>query len=280
MPTLEIIITFSILFFLFPNQTSATCHETRCKAKEPWVRFPFQLLREGQDLDCGYDRGFDLSCSNHHKRTILTLPSLRDFIVKDINYIDHIIWIDDPGSCFPKRLMDHDFSLAADSPFSHFYGLENYVFLNCSSREEILAPSPPIDCLSSEDYKVIAVQSIWFYADLNTSSTSSRPLAQTSLSRLCSVISTAMIPLSGSFDGWDLNFGVRLAWDMPDCRLCEASGSLCGFDIATTSQDVVCSGPSNSEQFRRLFPSLNCNIHRRGNACAIVHLRVCNMLFC
>lgn len=250
MPTLEIIITFFIfLFSLSPNQTSATCHETRCKAKEQWVRFPFQLIREGQDLACGYDRGFDLSCSNHHKRTILTLPSSGDFIVKDINYIDHIIWIDDPESCFPKKLMDHNFSLVG-SPFSYFYGLESYLFLNCPSGEDILAPSSPIDCLSSDEYKVFAVQSTWFYAGLNTSSVSSRPLAQTSLSRLCSVISTALIPLSGSFDGWDLNFGVRLAWNLPDCRLCEASGRLCGLDIATGSQDV-CSGPSNSGNVSR-----------------------------
>lgn len=235
-------ITFLFSFFVFvlPNQISSasptTCRESQCTGNEPSIQFPFRL-GDRQASYCGYGPGFDLSC-NFDKRTILSLPSSGDFIVEGIDYNDQLIWIDDPESCFPKWLLDRDFSLV-DSPFSYLYGLENSTFLNCSSQAAIR--SSPIPCLSSEYYNVLVVPSGWFYADPNTTSTNSS-LSPASLSPHCSVIATVLVPRSSPVDPWNLNLGVPLAWDLPDCRSCQKSGRSCGFENATSTQKLVCTG--------------------------------------
>lgn len=242
MLTLEMFITslFSFFVFVLPNQISSasptTCRESQCKGNEPSIQFPFRL-GDRQAPYCGYGPGFDLSC-NFDKRTILSLPSSGDFIVEGIDYNDQLIWINDPESCFPKWLLDRDFSLV-DSPFSYLYGLENSTFLNCSSQAAIRSSSVP--CLSSEYYNVLVVPSGWFYADPNTTSTNSS-LSPASLSPYCSVIATAFVPRSSPVDPWNLNLGVPLAWDLPDCRSCQKSGRSCGFENATSSQKLVCTG--------------------------------------
>ncbi|KAL6184106.1 hypothetical protein ACLB2K_045510 [Fragaria x ananassa] len=245
MPTVEVFITLLFFFFfvfLLPNQISASttnCRKSKCMRNEPPVHFPFRL-GDRQATYCGYGQGFNLSCSLE-QRTILSLSYSGDFIVRGIDYDDQLVWIDDPENCFPKRLLDGDFSLM-DSPFTYLYGLENFTFLNCSSQAEIR--SSPIPCLSDQYYGVLVVPSSWFYGDPNSTSTTSS-LSPASLSPLCSVISTALVPRSSPADPWDINIGVPLAWDMPECRSCQ--GSSCGFENSTSSQ-IVCTGdqPSHS----------------------------------
>ncbi|PRQ17420.1 putative wall-associated receptor kinase, galacturonan-binding domain-containing protein [Rosa chinensis] len=149
MPPLHIFFSFS-LFFLFPQiarAASADCSISSCPNGPP-VRFPFRLRRK-QRLFCGY-RGFDLSCNNQTLLTTLTLPGSGAFLVQRIDYKSQKLWINDPNSCLPKRLLSHPFSFY-DTPFSVVGGSKNYTFLNCSSSQTtstLPATATSISCLS------------------------------------------------------------------------------------------------------------------------------------
>ncbi|CAL9030382.1 unnamed protein product [Prunus brigantina] len=238
MPTLQILIIFLSCFFFIPDHigttSAAACAESACSSSyisSIPIKFPFQL-KTLEPSRCGYE-GFDVSCNkSNHSQTLLTLPSSGDFIVQGIYYLRQRLVIADPANCLPRWFLEHDFSLIG-SPFSFIHGLENYTFLNCSYQVETSYES--ISCLSNELYKVIGVSS----KSINFSAPS-----------LCSVISTALVPLSGSFesDGWDLlNYYFELAWDVPDCRFCEQSGNVCGFKDGKSSE-LKCSSTYSSKK--------------------------------
>ncbi|BFG31943.1 hypothetical protein CerSpe_182170 [Prunus speciosa] len=240
MPTLQILIIFPLCFFFFiPDHIgtarAAACAESACSSSyisSIPIRFPFQL-KTLEPSRCGYE-GFDVSCNkSNQSQTLLTLPSSGDFIVQGIYYLSQRLVIADPANCLPRRFLEHDFSLIG-SPFSFVDGLENYTFLNCSYHVETSHGS--ISCLTNELYKVIGVPS----KSINFSAPC-----------LCSVISTALVPLSGSFDsdGWDLlNYYFELAWDVPDCRFCEQSGNVCGFKDGKSSE-LKCSSLSRTANY-------------------------------
>ncbi|XP_062028929.1 RING-H2 finger protein ATL22-like [Rosa rugosa] len=183
---------------------AATCPRLACTSHSPSIQLPFRLANR-QLSSCGY-AGFDLSCNNQ-KQTILTLPSSGNFIVQNINYKEQIVTINDPENCLPKRFLNGDHFNLTDSPLTFWTDTRNYTFLNCSAKDGTLAAS--ISCLSSDYYKVFLVPtSDW--------PTSWYP---------CSIISTALVPIY-SFQWRDLNdvLDIRLSWNKPDCRSCEAGG--------------------------------------------------------
>ncbi|PRQ17424.1 putative transcription factor C2H2 family [Rosa chinensis] len=215
-----LLLFFSFFFFFLPHIAATTCGASACAASGPSVRFPFRLT-DRQQTGCGYSGKFGVSC-NGHKQTILNLPSSGNFTVESISYKDQLVWINDLDNCIFKRFLDKDFSLIG-SPFQYALDLQEYTFYKCSPQ---LVPLwSPISCLSSDNSEVIGVAS-W--------STLSR-----SPSPYCDVITRALVPAK-SYELGNSDFGVGLTWKEPDCRSCEASGKVCGFQNGSQSK-IHCS---------------------------------------
>ncbi|KAM5572167.1 putative RING-H2 finger protein ATL21A [Rosa sericea] len=227
------IFTFLFFFSFLPHLASTTCRG-KCSSDGPAVRFPF-WLRHHHSSHCGW-LGFNLSCNNQ-KQAILTLPSSGDFIVDNINYLDQILTINDPNNCLIKRFLEDEMDLMP-LPFSYLHDFANYTFFNCSPKAKQLDWYPTLSCLSSDNYKVTAVPTthLLHAVPVTTPPSTSSPQAP-SPSDPCSVISTAMIPIepknyhpepSNPSEWEDINFGVQLRWDEPDCRYCESVNKACG----------------------------------------------------
>ncbi|XP_068306718.1 putative RING-H2 finger protein ATL21B [Pyrus communis] len=236
-----------LIFFVHPTRVSSICPTSNCPDGPP-VRFPFRL-RNLQPSRCGYNPGFDLSCSNQTLIT-LRLPAATDnFIVQLIDYEFQTLYINDPNRCLPRRFLDNVFKLQG-TPF-HIESFKNLTFLNCSSQaRESQATSLPvmaarISCLSTENHTVFAVPSRAYEEWLqSTSSSSTSPSPSPSPSEaLCLVISSVSVPSTAANEMLDMfgdvRSGVGLTWSTPDCRDCEARGGDCGFNGDTDR--VVCS---------------------------------------
>ncbi|KAG6633936.1 putative RING-H2 finger protein ATL21A [Carya illinoinensis] len=156
-------IFFSIFLFGFFFLPQIASSDTNCKpsscdgTQNLQVTFPFRL-KGSQDKTCGCGPGFDLSC-NSQNQTILTLPSSGYFVVTEISYPEQWLKIGDPEQCIFKLLL-HNFSRPG-SPFQLEYPPYdlhriNSTFYNCSSNvTDTHSRYPPIDCLGSDDYKVL-----------------------------------------------------------------------------------------------------------------------------
>lgn len=171
-------------------------------------------------------------------QTILTILSSRDFILHNINYLEQIVSINDTNNCLIKRFLDNEMDLM-NSPFSYLHDFANYTFFNCSPKAEKLAWYPTLSCLSSDNYKVVA----------EPTSSSSQAQMPPSRSDLCSVISTALVPIEPrNYDPeppnpseWeDINFGVQLQWNEPDCRYCELAGLFRRVGVRKLGAQMVC----------------------------------------
>ncbi|CAL5437679.1 unnamed protein product [Camellia sinensis] len=179
------------------------------------VRFPFHLTSL-QDSRCGVP-GFGLSC-NHKNQTILTLPLAGKFIVKQIDYTNKWIYINDPDFCIPKRLQS--FNLYR-SPFISAFPM-NITFLNCSSDSWYDFQSIPIYCLSTNpNYTVVASRSSYV------------PLG-------CQNMSRVSVPEQYSVyrdrNPGDLSNDLMLTWRIPGCMACEAKGGTCGYKDVNRGQ--------------------------------------------
>ncbi|KAK0586738.1 hypothetical protein LWI29_011525 [Acer saccharum] len=201
------------------------------------IKFPFQLTNNRSpptsisSSRCVYP-GFELSC-NRVNQTILHLHhDLGPFVVQNIDYITQSLWIRDPESCFPKRLL-HGLSLK-DSPFVTDR-LSNFTFVNCSS---IISPDADygyykvVSCLSSENYTVLAGPTE-FYNESRLPSSS------------CVSVSTVRIPMPWGL-WFGLEVGIGLVWHRPSCGYCEELGLACGFKsnagLETTCDKLTSSG--------------------------------------
>ncbi|KAF5935414.1 hypothetical protein HYC85_026543 [Camellia sinensis] len=179
------------------------------------VRFPFHLTSL-QDSRCGVP-GFGLSC-NHKNQTILTLPLAGKFIVKQIDYTNKWIYINDPDFCIPKRLQS--FNLYR-SPFISAFPM-NITFLNCSSDSWYDFQSIPIYCLSTNpNYTVVASRSSYV------------PLG-------CQNMSRVSVPEQYSVyrdrNPGDHSDDLMLTWRIPGCMACEAKGGTCGYKDVNRGQ--------------------------------------------
>ncbi|XVF10419.1 hypothetical protein REPUB_Repub07fG0181300 [Reevesia pubescens] len=213
------IIFFS--FFLFSFQPSSSVEICGVSCGIQLIRFPFRL--NNQPDRCGYPR-FNLSCRNQ-VQTILSLPFSGDFHVVNIDYMSQNIWINDPDSCAPKRLLQ-GLNLSG-TPFDLLY-TRSFTFFNCSSASSTELPEARyISCLSGTNFSVVAIPTELL--DLSTS-----------LSTSCSKMATVLVPLS--WTGWsDPGYGIRLTWNEPDCLSCESRAGTCMFK-SDTGLDVGCSG--------------------------------------
>ncbi|XVF12972.1 hypothetical protein REPUB_Repub08aG0166600 [Reevesia pubescens] len=217
----EIIFFIFFSFLLFSLQPSTSVEICRVSCGIQLIRFPFRLNNQ---LDrCGYP-GFNLSCKNQ-AQPILSLPFSGDFNVVNIDYMFQNIWINDPDSCAPKRLLQ-GLNLSG-TPFDLLYP-RSYTFFNCSSASSTELPKTRyISCLSGANFSVVAIPT-------------ERLDLSTSLATSCSEMATALVPLP--WTGWsDPGYCIRLTWNEPDCLLCESRGGTCMFK-SDTGPDVGCSG--------------------------------------
>lgn len=151
------IISISFFFFFTNAASSLTfCLPQSCAETGPVVHFPFRI-KNTQRASCGY-RGYDLSC-NKKNQTILTLPQSGPFVVNQIDYLNRLIYINDPGSCLPKRILNNNFTVSG-SRFRPVFS-RIYTLYNCSAAEwpNYISPgSVTVFCLGSANFTVLAVE--------------------------------------------------------------------------------------------------------------------------
>ncbi|KAL8521271.1 hypothetical protein ACS0TY_011707 [Phlomoides rotata] len=228
MDTIPLILLLSSIFITIPSSFAVTCKPDSCNSfAGPEIRFPFRL-KHRQRHRCGYP-GFDLYCNNQNQ-TILELPESGEFVVDHIDYIAQAVFINDPDSCLPGRIMD--FSLSG-SPFRGVYP-RNYVFLNCTSDyiDYTATHYMPIFCLSGRNYTVLAMSSRWSAPPLPT----------------CRRIASVSVPLQWTlsqfhWSSMDLREDLELGWSEPECLSCENEGRICGFK-GDSGLEIGCFRPS------------------------------------
>lgn len=231
--TIALILLFSpLIFFTIPALSANPCKPDSCDAAlGPQIRFPFRLITR-QPTRCGYP-GFDLYC-NAQNQTIINLPESGEFVVDHIDYTAQALFINDPDSCLPGRILN--FTLSG-SPFRGAY-TRNYTFLNCSS-DYMEYPSTrylALDCLSGMNYTVLATRSA----------------AQVPPS--CRRIASVLVPLQWTLSQFylslvDLRADLELVWSEPACGDCENSqGGVCGYK-GDSGPEIACYRPSKSGEF-------------------------------
>lgn len=233
-----------IIFLTIPAQSANPCKPDSCHdTNGPEVRFPFRL-KGRQPARCGYGPGFSLHC-NSRNQTILTLPRSGEFIVDYIDYKSSSLYIDDPGSCLPKRALN--FSLAG-SPFNATY-LSSYGILNCSNQgmteddEMPMGSYVVLPCLSTRNTTVVAVD---------------KDFPASSVPPPCRRVANVSVPRWWTFEqfnwrtmGPELEEVFQLRWSVAECGRCESRGGLCGFKDDSGLQ-IGCS-KSSSGQFCFIF---------------------------
>ncbi|KAL3818285.1 hypothetical protein ACJIZ3_004190 [Penstemon smallii] len=229
-----IIFSSSILiFFTIPSHSANSCPPVSCHSTTgPIIRFPFRLSNR-QPVRCGYP-GFDLYCNNQNQ-TILNLRNSGEFIVDYIDYPSQALFINDPNSCLPSRIMN--LSTLTDSPFRGVNRRE-YTFLNCSSTwmEYSSYRFTPLFCLSGRNYTVLGMNS--YSPEVQVPAT-------------CRRIATMFVPVQWTFamfywsSSMDFRANFELVWREPACRNCENRGGVCGFR-GDSGFEIGCSRPSRT----------------------------------
>lgn len=231
--TVTLILTLSSFLSTIPPLSAAPCNPQSCHAVfGPEIRFPFRLLNR-QPASCG-SAGFDLYC-NAQNQTILTLPESGSFVVDHIDYAAQALFINDPGSCLPGRILN--FSVSG-SPFRGAY-TRSYTFLNCSSDYMDYASTiyTPLYCLSGRNHTVLAMRS-------DSSSEAAMPAT-------CRGIKSVAVPLEWTLSqlewaSMDLREDLELVWNDPLCRNCEIEEGICGLKDDREGSRVACFRRSKS----------------------------------
>ncbi|XP_057786326.1 putative RING-H2 finger protein ATL21B [Salvia miltiorrhiza] len=249
----------------FPSLSAAApCKPESCHAVlGPEIRFPFRVLNR-QSASCG-SLGFELRC-NPQNQTILTLPESGSFVVDHIDYAAQALFINDPDSCLPGRILNFS---ASGSPFRGAY-TRSYTFLNCSSDFMDYGSTryTPLFCLSGRNHTVLA-----------TRSDSSAPAPET-----CRRIKSVEVPLEWTLSQFewasmDLREDLELVWYDPLCRDCEIGGGICGFKDDRPGSRVACFRRSRSALPRSAkygiiigvgIPGLVCLIGLTCYACGMI----------
>ncbi|KAI3792613.1 hypothetical protein L2E82_06496 [Cichorium intybus] len=212
-----LLIIFYFFIMITIGSANDDCRPAFCGHHEPEVRFPFRILSR-QPARCGYP-GFDLSCDKQN-RTILPLPSSLSYIVKRISYASQVINID-PEFCRPNRIVGVNIT---DTPFSYStLWMKSYTFYNCSlQNSDIMYPGVPLQCLSSENYSVIAVRT--------------DPFSPGYMPSNCKVMKTVVVPVRSNSD---IREALELVWFTPSCGSCERKGDVCGLKKSDDGQ-IIC----------------------------------------
>ncbi|EPS60496.1 hypothetical protein M569_14307 [Genlisea aurea] len=223
-----VLIIIPLLLFTAESIEYSFCTQNSCAAGiGPDVAFPFRLTGRSADR-CGYP-GFELQCDSKNQ-TVLRLPESGDFVVDRIDYAAQTMYINDPNSCLPARLLN--FSLR-NTPFVGTY-TRNFTFYNCSASYANFTSTnfTPVSCLSGENYTVLAVNRI--------------SPAAVDVPAVCRPFATIPVPLqwtmmsqSSSWLPGDLREDLEIGWNAPSCGECVTQGGVCGFKSGS-GLDVGC----------------------------------------
>lgn len=235
MDAISLILIFSSFIITIPALSAYPCKPDSCDiVLGPQVRFPFRL-KNRQPARCGYP-GFDLYC-NSLNQTILELPESGEFVVDHIDYTAQALFINDPDSCLPGRILN--FTLSG-SPFRGTY-TRNYTFLNCSSdyMDYTSTRYMPLFCLSGRNYTVLAMSSHSSAAQVPPST--------------CRRIASVLVPLQWTlsqfyWSSMDLREDLELVWSDPECSSCENNGGFCGYK-GNSGPEIGCFRRSQSGEF-------------------------------
>ncbi|MED6132011.1 hypothetical protein PIB30_015375 [Stylosanthes scabra] len=232
------LLVFSVFHNLEITRSKPVCDVKSCGEIQD-IQFPFDLKESNQHPRCSYypDPTFQLSCTNL-TQTILTLPKTGNLLIKNIDYEEQTIQVNDPKGCLANRFLQNNWNLS-DSPFkldTARYRYFNLTFLSCPSNWTKSMGIPRIACLSDNNTGNSVIVS--GLRPIDTSST-------------CDVISTAVVPLPivdmPQWPFWpDLNNDIGLAWTQPRCWECAVSGQSCGFVNDKTSRVGCFSTPTET----------------------------------
>ena len=183
------------------------CKASRCSHHGPPVRFPFRLKGQPVPDHCGYP-GFELSCSEEKRRTILELPNSVKLLVKKINYTSQEMVVRHLDDCLQRQIVNRNISA---TPFHFTDSIDYFSFFNCSEnksesygfwRSISSSTCPPSD-------PVYVFPSYHYLTDVNLTS--------------CRKIFNATHPkyiLDGEYE-------FSMNWSNPNCINCEAQGKQC-----------------------------------------------------
>lgn len=244
---------FHILFFsslfLSIEAFEANCPTVKCGHGGPDIHFPFHV--KGQQPQYSGHSGFELVCKDN--TTIIHFPSYGNLAVKSISYDTKRINLFDPKNCVHEVFLNLNFSL---TPFSYYYFVKNYTYLNCSTR---LSPSfIEVPCLSGSSHHVYTVES-----------TLAVPVS-------CRPVKTMAIPFSYSPYLADNSFGLGLTWSFNGCEDCEAKRGQWGFQ----SKSGLQTGCLNAEQDKGNLHNLLFSFHDSFISSAHRNSRVVNIGLC
>ena len=209
-------------FFLFMRLMSAEingdqsqydeCKATRCSHHGPVIRFPFWLKDQAVPNQCGYP-GFELSCSEEKRRTILDLQHYSvKFWVKKINYTSQEIIVRLADYCPQKQIPDVYLSASPFQYFTESYPMKDLTIFKCSENKQDSHQYPnlwPIPCSFHSSDPVYAISSSASLIEENLTS--------------CRKIFNATLPqfLLTREDTFSMT------WSNPICGNCEAQGYKC-----------------------------------------------------
>ncbi|MCD7455800.1 hypothetical protein HAX54_029654 [Datura stramonium] len=159
--------------------------------------------------------GFVLHCKQN---TILNFPSYGDLVIKFISYDLKRIQLFDPKNCVHEVFLNLNLSY---TPFSYYYILREYQYLNCSAElsDEFLQ----VPCLSGIGHHVYVVETSFVVPDF------------------CNHVKTVGIPFSYSPFLSDNTFGLGLTWHL------ENSQKDCVETKVTTSLVQQAAGPTDQK---------------------------------
>lgn len=242
-----LIIPFFLLTLIsnFPFMVkSSKCSVSKCgdPSSSPRIRYPFRVKNSDHPPNSCGKPGFDVRCNEKsYYSTLIELPNLGNFSVKSIDYGAQEIWINDPNNCLPKRLLTFNLS---GSPFASIYHQE-FSFFNCSKTLNLIHLNnfiSPIKCLSGSTYSIYAIsykngtlvynQMVSLLSRLNCSIIA--PLVKVPVQWPPSLQDNTVLSLSS-----EIHDDIRLSWYMPECRLCELKGQMCGLETDSSGSDVI-----------------------------------------
>ncbi|XP_010671483.2 putative RING-H2 finger protein ATL21B [Beta vulgaris subsp. vulgaris] len=205
------------------------CVPQVCNYNEPFsrnVQFPFLINNDSMPSFCGYP-GFDLLC-NEDDKLLIDLPDLGAFTVKDIDYVNQELWLNDPDDCLPRKLISlNGTSFVGKSSFLPNFE-QDYWFYNCSNdyfNSSNHVNIRVIECLSGTNYGVFAI-----------------PLERSVNSSLCRKIGPIKVPIGPYEEDFSssLRGDIRLTWYQPlECGECYERHGRCKFK-SNSNLEVEC----------------------------------------
>ncbi|KAI4347202.1 hypothetical protein L6164_008036 [Bauhinia variegata] len=216
------------LFFINSRATDSTCHTDRC-TNGPEIRYPFWLSHGSPPEEyCGY-REFGLICDNGNP--VFSPPPGLWYYVKDIDYVNHsihLVDVDTVNQTCPRAL--HKFPIGS-LPLSHSpLNLNLSFYYNCSSHPSGVSS---IRCLSSGLYESF----VFFMGN----ETKGFQWDQNCKENVIVTVLKDQVTSNGLMNQFAgaINEGFVLDWQTAnDCKECEASAGLCGYNV--TTKEILC----------------------------------------